>query len=189
MTALTLASRSPRRADLLASLGVAFEVVPADIDERASPDEAPDAHVRRLAEEKARVARGRRPGAPALGADTVVVLDGRILGKPRDEVEARAMLGALSGRAHEVWTGVALVTDAGVRVEAVRTAVWFRRLEEAEIAAYVASGEPMDKAGAYGIQGGAARFVDRLDGSYTNVVGLPVEMVGEMLGHSGLRPS
>lgn len=178
---LTLASASPRRRELLASLGVAFEVAPADLDERVLPGERPEAYVRRLAAEKARAVQARRPGGSVLGADTEVVLDGRILGKPRDHEEARAMLRALAGRAHEVWTGVALATDEGIRVEAVRTDVWFRALDDDEIAEYVATGEPMDKAGAYGIQGGAARFVERVEGSYTNVVGLPLEVVGAMI--------
>lgn len=181
VTPLVLASASPRRAALLAEAGLAFEVLPVDLDESVRPGETPETHVRRLAEAKARAGLARRPSARVLGADTVVVLDGGMLGKPRDDTEARTMLRALAGRAHEVLTGVALVSAAGAACEVARTRVWFRPLSQAEIDAYVRSGEPADKAGAYGIQGGAARFVERLEGSYTNVVGLPMEIVRRLL--------
>jgi len=178
---LILASASPRRAELLTAAGIAFTTAPADIDERVLPDELAEAHVKRLAEAKARAVAAGHPGALVLGADTVVVLDGRILGKPRDTAEAAEMLRALAGRTHEVWTGVALVSGGGAEVEAACTRVWFTAMTEAEVDAYVATGEPMDKAGAYGIQGRASRYVDRIDGSYTNVVGLPVALVVRLL--------
>jgi septum formation protein len=176
-----LASASPRRAELLARAGIDFDTRPAHVDETPWPGEEPEAHVRRLAEAKARAVAVDHRGALVLGSDTIVVLDGRILGKPLDADEARAMLRALSGRAHDVLTGVALVIGDEARVDVCRTRVWFRTLTAAEIDGYVATGEPMDKAGAYGIQGGAARFVERIEGSRSNVVGLPVEVVRAML--------
>jgi septum formation protein len=178
-----LASASPRRAGLLTAAGIPFEALPVDIDETPHPGETPEAHVRRLAAEKARSAASRRPGATVLGADTVVVVEGRILGKPRDLADAAAMLRLLSGRAHEVLTGVAVLEPAGLEmvVETARTWVWFCRLSDEDIAQYVATGEPMDKAGGYAIQGIASRFVERIDGSYSNVVGLPVALVDRLL--------
>jgi septum formation protein len=178
-----LASASPRRAALLTAAGIPFEALPVDIDETPRPGETPEAHVRRLAAEKARTAAPRRPGATVLGADTVVVVEGRILGKPRDLADAAAMLRLLSGRAHEVLTGVAVLEPAGSEmvVETARTGVWFCPLSDEDIAQYVATGEPMDKAGAYAIQGIASRFVERIDGSYSNVVGLPVALVDRLL--------
>jgi septum formation protein len=182
-----LASASPRRRELLSRLGLEFEVRAVDTDETPRPGETPEALVLRLALAKARAA--ARPGELALGADTVVAADGALLGKPADDEDARRMLAALSGRSHEVWTGVALVevpAAAGTgrlreRARACRTEVVFRALSESEIDAYVASGEPRDKAGAYAIQGGAANFVARVDGDYTNVVGLPLPLVEELL--------
>lgn len=178
---LILASASPRRADLLTAAGIEFEAWPVDLDETPLPGETPEAHVQRLSASKARAALERRPGSVVLGADTVVVLDGRILGKPRDADEARAMLAALACRQHDVLTGVALVSADECVEDVCRTRVWFSSLSLKEIDEYVASGEPMDKAGAYGIQGLASRFVERIDGSYTNVVGLPVELVARLL--------
>ena len=178
---LVLASRSPRRADLLTSAGYDFEVAPADIDERLLDGETPAAHVRRLAREKAaRVARDH-PGAIVLGADTVVVLDAVMLGKPADDADAASMLGRLSGRTHDVLTGVALHTRNAQRCDVDSTRVTFRELTAAEVAWYVGSGEPGGKAGAYAIQGRAARFVTRIEGSYTNVVGLPIALVDHLL--------
>lgn len=186
---LILASASPRRRELLGGLGLSFEVVVAGIDERPWPRETPASYALRNASEKAREVRGRLPADEAmrvLAADTIVVQDGHILEKPDDAAHAAAMLRRLSGRPHEVITGVCLVeTRDGVwreEGEAVVTRVVFRALAEDEIAAYVATGEPMDKAGAYAIQGGAGRFVDHVEGSYTNVVGLPVETVTRWLG-------
>jgi septum formation protein len=178
---LVLASASPRRADLLKAAGIAFEVLRLDVDESRVGDETPDEHVRRLAEEKARAGLALHPARVVLGADTVVVVDRQILGKPKDAADAAAMLRALAGRPHDVLTGVALVSAAGAAVEVARTRVWVCALTEEEIDWYVRSGEPMDKAGAYAIQGLASRFIDRIDGSYSNVVGLPVALVHRLL--------
>ena len=188
---LVLASASPRRRELLAQLGIEFEVRPSAADETPLEGETPEPMVLRLALAKARVA--ARPGEIALGADTVVALDGELLGKPADAGAARAMLARLSGRRHEVWTGVALVerSAAGAResARAVSTAVRFRALDGAEIAAYVAGGEPLDKAGAYAIQGGAAAFVESVEGSWSNVVGLPLGVVRDLLARHGRSPA
>lgn len=189
---LVLASGSPRRHELLARLGVEFEVRPTDTDEQPLPGEAPDALARRLALAKARAA--ARPGAVALGADTDVALDGEIFGKPRDEAEARQMLRRLAGRTHQVWSGVALVEvgpDGLPRreaVEVVRSDVRFRDLTDGEIAAYAATGEPLDRAGAYAIQGGAAPFVAELAGDLSNVVGLPLAATRALLERFGFAP-
>jgi septum formation protein len=181
---LVLASASPRRRELLARLELDFEVRPTGTDETPHPGEAPEAHVLRLAAAKANAA--ALPGEMVLGADTIVVVDGEILGKPGDDEEARAMLRRLSGRDHEVWTGVALAVRAeGAEPElhsrSCRTLVRFRALTDADIDAYVATGEPADKAGAYGIQGGAAAFVESIEGDYDNVVGLPLATVRDLL--------
>jgi len=178
-----LSSQSPRRAELLRAAGLVFEVIAVDIDEAPLVGEPPEAYVRRLAETKARVGyeQQHQPDAFVLGADTAVFVDGAVLGKPADDAEARAMLRLLSGRAHEVLTGVALVSNGRVTSDVARTQVWFASLTDDEIAAYVATGEPRDKAGAYAVQGQASRFVVRIDGSYTNVVGLPVALVYRML--------
>lgn len=178
---LVLASASPRRAELLRAAGFAFVVDPVEVDESVLPGETPEGHVRRLARAKASAAAVRHPGRPVLGADTVVVIDGRILGKPADDREARGMLAALSGRVHHVFTGVAVARDGQVREAVDVSAVTMARLSPAEIEAYVATGEPRDKAGAYAIQGRAARFVDRLEGSFSGVVGLPVAVVHRLL--------
>jgi len=188
-TRLVLASASPRRRELLAELGEPFEIRPADADERPLPGEKPEAMVIRLALAKARAAAGE--GEVALGADTVVALGDEIFGKPASADEASAMLGRLSGRVHDVWTGVALVERERERHReracAERSRVAFRALDAEEIAAYVASGEPLDRAGAYAIQGGAAGFVESLEGSWSNVVGLPVERVRELLASFSRR--
>jgi septum formation protein len=193
---LILASASPRRAKLLRAAGLEFEVLAVDVDETPLPGEPPEAHVRRLAEEKARAAFEGRPDAVVLGADTVVVVDDRILGKPRDAEDAAAMLRNLSGRSHEVLTGVAVLAPAGLNaglkagghrrlaVDVESTRVWFSPLTNDEIAWYVGTGEPMDKAGGYAIQGLASRFIDRIDGSYSNVVGLPVALVYRLIAKS-----
>jgi septum formation protein len=174
---LILASASPRRAELLRAAGITFEVIVADVDETPRADEQAAGYVQRLAVEKARAVMPRAAGRPVLAADTVVVVDGAILGKPRDDDDARRMLRLLSGRMHTVLTGVALGED----VRVASTVVEFVPLSTSEIDWYVASGEPGDKAGAYAIQGLASRFVARIDGSYSNVVGLPVALVYEML--------
>ena len=178
---LILASGSPRRAELLARAGYRFEVVPPDIDERRQPGEAPRDYVARLAAEKAAAVAPRYPERVVLAADTTVVVDSTVLGKPRDPDDAAGMLRRLSGRAHDVLTGVA-VRRGGAAVSAVeQTAVHLADLDEALIGWYVATGEPSDKAGAYGVQGIASRFVTRVEGSYSNVVGLPLALVDRLL--------
>ena len=182
---LVLASASPRRRELLRALGFEFSVTPSAYHEADLPGEDPAALVRRHALGKARDVASRRKGDLVIGADTAVVA-GKVLGKPADAEDARAMLRALSGREHEVITGLALVQVGadGARREAAdvsRTRVRFRALGEAEIAAYVASGEPFDKAGAYGIQGLASQFVSAIAGCYFNVMGLPMELLTRML--------
>jgi nucleoside triphosphate pyrophosphatase len=184
-----LASASPRRRALLDEAGLAFDVYPVDVDESPRPGEAAAAYVARLAEEKARRAANALPGRPVLGADTVVVIDGELLGKPADNAEAAAMLRRLSGRAHEVLTGVVVVFGEQVASVVETTAVRFRDIAEDEIAWYVASGEPADKAGAYAIQGLASRFVAQIEGSYSNVVGLPVAAVLQILRKMDLPPA
>jgi septum formation protein len=184
---LVLASASPRRRELLILAGIPFDADPADVDERPLAGESARALVERLARLKASATARRHPDRPVLGADTVVVVDGDVLGKPVDLEDARRMLRRLSGRQHEVLTGLALVWRGEVHTHLERTAVWIRDLPEEELAWYVASGEPVDKAGAYAIQGLASRFVTRVDGSYPNVVGLPVAAVVALLGRAGLR--
>ena len=170
---IVLASASPRRRELLASLGLEFTVLVPAIEETAKEGETPRAFAQRLAAEKA-AAVSADPGTTVIAADTIVVLDGDILGKPSDDTHAFEMLSKLSGRTHKVITGVCLARDAAVRIFSVLTEVVFRELTQTEIAGYVASGCPMDKAGAYAIQGGAAHMVRAINGSYTNVVGLPL---------------
>ena len=172
-----LASASPRRQALLAAACIACDVDPVDVDERRQSGESPETYVERLARAKAAAGAARHPARIVIGADTVVVIDGEILGKPRDPAEASGMLRRLSGRTHEVLTGVAVAADGGVRASVDRTIVWFDPLTDAEIAEYVATGEPMDKAGAYAIQGWASRVIPRIEGSYSNVVGLPVPVL------------
>lgn len=178
---LVLASASPRRAMLLAEAGHAFDVLPANIDESRRPGEPPREYVLRLACRKAAAVAARRGGRIVIGADTAVVVAGAVLGKPRDAADAARMLRRLSGRAHEVLTGVAVQRGAR-RVSAVeRTVVHFAALDEARIARYVETGEPSDKAGAYGLQGGGARFVTRIEGSRSNVIGLPLARLRRLL--------
>jgi septum formation protein len=185
---VVLASQSPRRRDLLTLVGIAHEVRPADVDESVRAGEAPDAYVRRLAIDKARTVAGALgdPAAAVLAADTTVVVDGEILGKPGDAAEARAMVRRLAGRTHEVFTGMAAVrgTRAADAVERVR--VTFRDLADDEIAAYVATGEPMDKAGAYGIQGYGATIVERIEGDYFAVMGLSLVRAAALLAAVGV---
>lgn len=185
---LILASASPRRQELLREAGILFEVHPAHIREERRPGEAPLAYALRLAEEKAVAVAQRFPGRYVLGADTIVVADEHVLEKPRDHEDAVRMLRMLSGREHQVMTAVSLVNAGGHSVtRACVTRVFFRVLTEKEIQRYVASNEPMDKAGAYAIQGGAAAFADRMEGEYSNVVGLPLPLVTEMLRANGFR--
>ncbi|HUP91688.1 MAG TPA: Maf family protein [Solimonas sp.] len=182
-----LASRSPRRQDLLRQLGYQFEAISADIDETPRAGESPQAYALRMATEKARAARVRA-SLPVLGADTDVVLDGRILGKPRDRVDALAMLSALSGRTHEVCSGVALLQGAQVSTALSVTEVSFGPITSAEAQAYWDSGEPADKAGAYAIQGLGALFVKEIRGSYSGVVGLPLYETAGLLRRFGILP-
>lgn len=191
---LVLASRSPRRIELLTLVGARFVAFPVDVDERAEPGERAEAHVLRLAELKAREA--LRRGGPSedatdasgepvyVGADTIVTIDREILGKPADPQEAVRMLERLSGRIHEVWTGLFLV-EAGERRSvggALRSIVKFSRLDGEDVRRYVATGEPLDKAGAYAVQGYGALFVEAIEGSYSNVVGLPLSYLKHLLG-------
>ncbi len=178
---LILASASPRRSELLRNAGIAFTVEPADVHEQALPNEPPLAYAQRLARDKARAVFARHPDNVVLGADTIVVADEHLLEKPRDAEDAARMLRILSGRPHQVITGVCLVTSGFQQTEAEITEVRFSPLSATEIAGYVATGEPMDKAGAYAIQGIASRWVERIDGCYFNVVGLPVPRVYRML--------
>ncbi len=182
---LILASGSPRRAELLRAAGFSFEVCVADVDETPWQNELPEAHVRRLATAKAEAVHADQPGRTVLAADTIVVVEGQILGKPRDAEDAARMLALLSGARHTVLTGIALVANGATRVAVESTDVWFAELSRAEIAAYVESGEPMDKAGAYAVQGLASRFVERIEGMYSNVVGLPLARVYRMLVDAG----
>jgi septum formation protein len=183
---LVLASGSPRRAALLARLGWTPEVRPADIDETVRPGEAPGALVDRLARTKAATVAVGRDDEVVLAADTEVALDGRVLGKPRDDEDAAAMLRALAGRTHEVVTGLAVLRDEVCRTDLVTTRVTFRALTAAEVAWYVGTGEPAGKAGGYGLQGAGAALVARLDGSDTNVVGLPLAATVTLLRSVGL---
>jgi len=175
---LTLASASPRRRKLLAALGLDFDIVVPEIDETPLPNEKPRAFAERLASEKAHAVSAE---GIVVAADTIVVKNETILGKPADAAHAREMLQLLSGATHEVITGVCIKNTTRTVVFSASTAVVFRKLEDAEIEEYVATGEPMDKAGAYAIQGGAAHMVRSIDGSYTNVVGLPLCELHESL--------
>jgi septum formation protein len=177
---LVLASRSPRRQEILERAGFTFVVRPADVDEGPLEDEDPVEHVRRLAREKA-MAVECAEDETVLGADTVVVAGGAILGKPRDAEDAARMLRLLSGRDHQVLTGICLRTAQRQVVDIEATRVWFRPLDDRDISGYIASGEPMDKAGAYAIQGLASKFIPRIEGCYFNVVGLPVAQVAAHL--------
>jgi septum formation protein len=178
---IILASRSPRRAELLTAAGIAFQVLAADIDESPLAGEAPDDYVERLAIAKAGAVLALRPESRVLGADTTVTIDGQILGKPVDNADAVRMLQLLSGRGHLVHTGVALVSARGIQSAVDTTRVWFDVMTDEDISWYVATGEPVDRAGAYAIQGFASRFIPRIEGSYSNVVGLPVAMVSSIL--------
>ena len=180
---LVLASASPRRAELLRAAGFSFRVVVAEVDERLRSGETPAAYVRRLAADKSAAALRvvKDPSVVILGADTTVVVDGEILAKPADDREAAAMLRLLSGRAHEVLTGVSLRRGAAEVGRVESTTVHFTTLTDQDVEWYVASGEGRDKAGAYAIQSLASRFIPRIEGSYSNVVGLPVAVVAELL--------
>jgi len=184
---LVLASASPRRLAVLRQLGLDASVSPADVDEALLAAERPEAHVERLALEKATRVRSREPDALVLAGDTVVVRDGEVLGKPRDAAEAEAMLLSLAGRAHEVVSGLALAWGEGTASGVARADVRFRPFELEAARAYVSTGEPMDKAGAYGIQGLGAALVEEVAGDYYSIVGLPVALLVTLLGRAGWR--
>lgn len=184
---IVLASGSPRRKELLGMLGLRFEICPAVGEEKIEAGLAPDEVVRELARAKAlEVAARREKDSLVIAADTVVSLDGEILGKPHSEAEAEAMLKKLSGRSHKVYTGLCLVCGDRLLCDAEETSVRFRELSDAETAAYIKTGEPLDKAGAYGIQGKASLFIEGIDGDYYNVVGLPLCKLYGMLKAMGV---
>jgi septum formation protein len=180
-----LASQSPRRRDLLDLVGIEHEVRPADIDERYLPDEVPRAHAQRLAREKA--AALQSSDAVVIGSDTIVVVDGEVLGKPSDAADAARMLRRLQGRSHVVITAVAVAWRGQMAADAEEAGVTFHHLSDAEIDAYIRTGEPMDKAGAYGIQGYGATIVRRVDGDYFAVMGLPLQLLVRLMEGLGLR--
>ncbi len=182
---LVLASSSPRRRQLLEMLGIPHVVDPADVREEPEPGEPPERFATRLAREKALQVAARHAGGLVLGADTVVVLGARLLGKPASPADAARMLRELSGREHRVFTAVALARDRDLHERCDVTRVWFRQLTAEMIAAYVATGEPLDKAGAYGVQGYGAVLVERIEGDFFSVMGLPVRLVVELLELAG----
>ena len=185
---IILASNSPRRRELLTQIGLTFTVAPADADESVLPGEAPEAYAVRVALDKARIAAERAGEGIVISADTIVVIGDSILGKPADVRDAERMLMSLAGKEHRVVTALAVIDSASSRslTRISVTKVWFRDLTVREIAAYVATGEPMDKAGAYGIQERGALLVERIEGCYSNVVGLPLSLLGEMLREFGI---
>ena len=182
-----LASASPRRHDLLNMIGIAHEVIPANVDETYGAGEIPRAHAERLAREKAVVLAARAPAALVIAADTIVVVDGDVLGKPRDAEDAMRMLRRLAGRSHTVFTAVAVARGEHVESGVEEVEVTFRKLDDATIASYVATREPMDKAGAYGIQGYGAAIVERIDGDYFAVMGLAIGRMLWLLRVLGVR--
>jgi septum formation protein len=182
-----LASQSPRRRELLNLIGMKHEVRPADIDETVRPGERPAPHAERLAREKALAIAASAPHAITIGSDTIVVVDGDILGKPRDEAEARRMLRRLSGREHVVFTAVAVAHGGRVASGVEEVTVLFRPLRDDEIDAYIATGEPMDKAGAYGIQGYGSTIVEGVDGDYFAVMGLALGRMVRLMGELGFE--
>ncbi|HZF72215.1 MAG TPA: Maf family protein [Gemmatimonadaceae bacterium] len=184
---VVLASASPRRRQLLNLIGITHEVRPSNIDETMRPREAPRRHAERLAREKATAIASRDPDLVTIGADTVVVINRKVLGKPRDEAEAIHMLSQLNGRLHTVITAVAVARGRKLRSSIEEVGVKFRRLREDEIQAYVATGEPMDKAGAYGIQGYGATIVERIEGDYFAVMGLPLVRLTALMRDLGIR--
>ncbi|MBZ5592621.1 MAG: Maf family protein [Acidobacteriia bacterium] len=184
---LILASQSPRRSEILRQAGIPFVVKPAHVDESVHAGEPVADYIRRVAQQKAAAVEAG-VGDVVLAADTVVVIGGEILGKPRDPADAERMLECLAGREHEVVTGICLRRGAELLYDQAVTRVWFKPLTREEIEQYVASGEPMDKAGAYAIQGIASKFIERINGSYTNVVGLPIELVTKYLPELAARP-
>lgn len=189
MTALrvVLASASPRRHDLLNLIGIRHEVVPANIDETVRDRESPRRHAERLSREKASAVTGRDSNVVAIGADTIVLIDKKILGKPTNSVDAGTMLSLLSGREHTVVTAVAVARGEKIASGVEEVVVKFRKLSDDEIDAYIATGEPMDKAGAYGIQGFGATIVERVEGDYFAVMGLPLVRLVSLLADVGVR--
>ena len=183
---IVLASQSPRRRELLSLIGIPHEVRPADLDESLLPGESPTEHAERLARSKAETIAARERGAVVIGSDTIVVLDGDVLGKPRDAAEAAAMLRRLSGRTHTVHTAVAVARDGRIVSGVESVEVTFRPLNDAQIEAYIATGEPMDKAGAYGIQGYGAVMVERVHGDYFAVMGLALGRLVNLLEAVGI---
>ena len=181
-----LASASPRRRELLTLIGIAHLVLPANIDESLLPGEQPHAHAERLARTKALTVAAREPDAIVIAADTIVVVDGDVLGKPSDVGAARAMLGRLSGRTHTVLTAIAVARGARIESAVEAVDVTFRTVSEPDIDAYIATGEPMDKAGAYGIQGFGATIVERVDGDYFSVMGLGLRRLVQLLARLGV---
>jgi len=184
---VVLASSSPRRHQLLDLIGVTHEVRPADVDETYTPGELPDHYAERLARAKAELVAALNRDSVVVGADTIVVADGKVLGKPRDEADATRMLKLLSGRGHIVMTAVAVAHDASTVSTVEKVSVTFRDLSDEEIASYIATGEPMDKAGAYGIQGYGATIVRRIDGDYFAVMGLSLIRLVELFAQLGIR--
>jgi septum formation protein len=184
---VVLASQSPRRRQLLDLIGIPHEIKPANIDESPRPREAPRRHAERLAREKASAIATRDPDLITIGADTVVVINRKVLGKPTDAADAAWMLGMLSGREHTVITAIAVARGRKIRSAIEEVKVKFRRLRDDEIEAYVATGEPMDKAGAYGIQGYGATIVERIDGDYFAVMGLSLVRLTALLRDVGVR--
>lgn len=190
MPKLILASASPRRQELLRQAGIEFDLLPPHLSEDRHPGESPISYVARTAREKAEAIARKFSENFVLGADTIVVVDEEILGKPRDAQDAARMLRLLSGRQHQVTTAVCVISPGGsTDTRLATTQVYFRQLEGSEIQTYIGTGEPMDKAGAYAIQGGAAAWAVRLEGEYTNVVGLPLPLVTEMLHTCGFFKS
>ncbi|QPJ61090.1 MAG: septum formation inhibitor Maf [Candidatus Nitronauta litoralis] len=183
---LILASKSPRRSELLTQAGITFEVVPAEVDEITDPNLPIHENIKNLAALKAKWVANNNPDAFVLGADTVVVLDNQIIGKPRDRQDARQILSRLSGNEHQVVTGYALISpDSQIFSDTVTSAVSFHKLNQETIEDYIESGEPMDKAGAYAIQGLGKQLIKGYEGSYTNIVGLPVDEILHCLKNAG----
>jgi septum formation protein len=185
---IILASNSSRRKELLRQIDLDFSIDPSDVDERVLPNEVPEGYALRVALDKARLAAARAVAGIVIAADTIVVVDDEILGKPEDASDAERMLKMLSGKVHRVITGL-VVMDAATGKTVTRTSitrVWFRRLGQQEIVSYIATGEPLDKAGAYGIQERGALLVDKIDGCYYNVVGLPLSLLGKLLRDFGI---
>lgn len=185
---LVLASASPRRRELLASIGMEFDVIPSDVPEQRADSETPEEYVARLSREKARAVATGRPDAWVLAADTIVVLGDDVLEKPADKADARRMLAQIAGRTHVVFTGVTLTKSGYTDTHVCTTEVRMLNLTERDVAWYVETGEPLDKAGAYAAQGVGGMFIDSIHGSYTNVVGLPLALLFQMLRKAGIDP-